>query len=212
MTIIKAASASGPFFDVISSDQISTAGLRSPATSSRANIIFQSVTFAYPTRPQTQVLRDFNACFEKGKTTAIVGPSGSGKSTLVALVERWYELQDSTGSSDEQEQMTKGRILVDNHNINELDVKWWRSQIGLVQQEPVLFNESVYTNVAFGLIGSPWEHEAESVKMDLVTKACQKAFADIFIKLLPLVIPQSSWAFFNNLYLTDENVRVTIPS
>lgn len=78
--------------------------------------------------------------------------------------------------------------MVDNHHINDLDLKWWRSQIGLVQQEPFLFNDSIYNNVAFGLIGSKWESESEDVKMELVTEACKEAFAEEFISRLPQVI------------------------
>ncbi|KAE8135274.1 P-loop containing nucleoside triphosphate hydrolase protein [Aspergillus pseudotamarii] len=184
MAITKATSASGPFFDVIDADRVSMKGLRSPDASSQEDICFDSVSFAYPTRPDTQVLRDFTAYFERGNTTALVGPSGSGKSTVVALIERWYQLRNT--DPPEESRVVRGRILVGKHNLNDLDIKWWRSQIGLVEQEPVLFNESVYTNVAFGLIGTAWEHEPERVKMDLVVKACRDAFANEFIDRLPL--------------------------
>ena len=190
MAITKATSASGPFFDVIDADRVSMKGLRSPDASSQEDICFDSVSFAYPTRPNTQVLRDFTAYFERGNTTALVGPSGSGKSTVVALIERWYQLQNT--DSPEESRVVRGRILVGKHNLNDLDIKWWRSQIGLVEQEPVLFNESVYTNVAFGLIGTAWEHEPERVKMELVVKACRDAFANEFIDRLPLVIQAPS--------------------
>ncbi|GMG11815.1 unnamed protein product [Aspergillus oryzae var. brunneus] len=184
MAITKATSASGPFFDVIDADRVSTTGLGSSEASSQEDIFFDSVSFAYPTRPDTQVLRDFTAHFQRGNTTALVGPSGSGKSTVVALIERWYQLRNT--SLSEESPTAQGRIHVGKHNINDLDIKWWRSQIGLVEQEPVLFNESVYTNVAFGLIGTPWEHEPEPVKMDLVVTACRDAFANEFIDRLPL--------------------------
>ncbi|GAB1202422.1 hypothetical protein APSETT445_001037 [Aspergillus pseudonomiae] len=184
MAITKATSASGPFFDVIDSDRVSMTGLQDPDASSQEDIFFDAVTFAYPTRPDTQVLRNFTAHFQKGSTTALVGPSGCGKSTVVALIERWYQLQGTNLS--EESQTSEGRILVGKHNINDLDMKWWRSQIGLVEQEPVLFNETVFTNVAFGLVGTPWEHEPESVKMDLVVNACRDAFANEFIDRLPL--------------------------
>ncbi|PIG81002.1 lipid A export ATP-binding/permease protein msbA [Aspergillus arachidicola] len=184
MAITKATSASGPFFDVIDADRVSTTGLGSSEVSSQEDIFFDSVSFAYPTRPDTQVLRDFTAQFQRGSTTALVGPSGSGKSTVVALIERWYQLRNT--DLTEESPTAQGRILVGKYNINDLDIKWWRSQIGLVEQEPVLFNESVYTNVAFGLIGTPWEHEPDPVKMELVVKACRDAFANEFIDRLPL--------------------------
>lgn len=78
-----------------------------------------------------------------------------------------------------------GAIFVGQHNIDSLDRKWWRSQIGLVQQEPFLFNETIYNNVAMGLIGSQWEDESVAKKQELVEEACNEAFADEFIRRLP---------------------------
>lgn len=78
-----------------------------------------------------------------------------------------------------------GAIFVGQHNIDTLDRKWWRSQIGLVQQEPFLFNETIYNNVARGLIGSQWEDEPVEKKQELVEEACKEAFADEFIRRLP---------------------------
>ncbi|OQE00226.1 hypothetical protein PENVUL_c056G09687 [Penicillium vulpinum] len=179
MAITKAIGASGAFFGVIDSKQDITPGIRDPELS-HADILFENVTFAYPTRPDMAVLKGFNARFERNKTTALVGSSGSGKSTIVALIERWYQLQL------EEEEPTLGHIHVGSHNINDLDVKWWRSQIGLVQQEPFLFNDSIYNNVAFGLIGSQWQNDTESVKMELITAACKQAYADEFIDRLPM--------------------------
>ncbi|KAJ5472359.1 hypothetical protein N7530_006360 [Penicillium desertorum] len=181
MAISKAISASGAFFGVIDSKRDDPPGIREPEVSSHADIVFQNVTFSYPTRPEMTVLKGFNARFERNKTTALVGPSGSGKSTIVAMIERWYQLQ-----SEEDEEATSGQIRVGDHNINDLDVKWWRSQIGLVQQEPFLFNDSIYNNVAFGLIGSQWENDTEPVKMELITAACKQAFADEFVDRLPM--------------------------
>ena len=78
-----------------------------------------------------------------------------------------------------------GSVSTAGHGLDEIELKWWRSQIGLVQQEPFLFNESVYTNVANGLVGSQWENESEEKKMELVKEACKEAFADEFIDKLP---------------------------
>ena len=78
-----------------------------------------------------------------------------------------------------------GHILVGEYNIERLDRKWWRTQIGLVQQEPFLFNESLYDNVSRGLIGSIWETEPDEQKRFLVEEACKEAFADDFIRHLP---------------------------
>ncbi|KAJ4299624.1 hypothetical protein N0V90_004870 [Kalmusia sp. IMI 367209] len=78
-----------------------------------------------------------------------------------------------------------GRILVGERNLEEVDRKWWRSQIGLVQQEPVLFNETIFENVAKGLFGSQWEHSSRAEKLQLVEEACREAFADEFVQKLP---------------------------
>ncbi|KND86377.1 Multidrug resistance protein 2 [Tolypocladium ophioglossoides CBS 100239] len=79
----------------------------------------------------------------------------------------------------------KGSICTSAHALDDIDLKWWRSQIGLVQQEPFLFNETVYQNVAYGLVGSQWESESEEKRRELVNRACQEAFADEFIDRLP---------------------------
>ena len=78
-----------------------------------------------------------------------------------------------------------GAIFVGQHNIEALDRKWWRSQIGLVQQEPFLFNETIQNNVAKGLIGSQWEDAPLVKKQQLIEEACKEAFADEFIRRLP---------------------------
>ncbi|OOQ85102.1 lipid A export ATP-binding/permease protein msbA [Penicillium brasilianum] len=185
MIITKAIGASAAFFSIIDSETVATSGISDQEAYSRADIIFHNVSFAYPTRPSIYALNGFSATLQTGKTTALVGPSGSGKSTVVALLERWYHL-DETARPDSTDTRLPGEITVENHHITELDLKWWRSQIGLVQQEPFLFNESIYNNVAFGLIGSKWENESESSKMELVMEACKEAFADEFITRLPL--------------------------
>ncbi|KAL2828330.1 P-loop containing nucleoside triphosphate hydrolase protein [Aspergillus pseudoustus] len=186
MAIIKAVSASGSFFAVIDSEATSSDGLQEPDVSAQRDIVFENVSFSYPTRAEVRVLQGFNAHFQQGKTTALVGPSGSGKSTIVALLERWYQLEAPADDVDKDQEVSPGSIRVDDRNVNELDLKWWRRQIGLVQQEPFLFNDTIYNNVAFGLIGSQWEEEPEQVKKELVVKACEEAFVDEFVQRLPL--------------------------
>ncbi|KAF5857815.1 hypothetical protein ETB97_005224 [Aspergillus alliaceus] len=177
--VSKAASAAGSFFKMIDSEKVTLGGLRDPDASAQEDIVFQDVQFTYPARPDTAILKGLNARFEKGKTTALVGPSGSGKSTIVALVERWYQL----GAGEED--CNRGTISVGKHNINDLDLKWWRSQVGLVQQEPFLFNDTIFNNVSFGLTGTKWEKEADEVKKEMVENACREAFAEEFINRLP---------------------------
>ncbi|OJJ35892.1 hypothetical protein ASPWEDRAFT_134397 [Aspergillus wentii DTO 134E9] len=179
MTISKAISASGSFFEMIDAEGQESGGLRDPDASAQVDIVFDDVRFTYPSRSDVPILKGLNARFQKGKTTALVGPSGSGKSTIVALVERWYQLAIG------EEGNTPGAIFVGEHNINSLDLKWWRSQIGLVQQEPFLFNDTIFNNVSFGLIGTKWENETDEVRKGLVEKACREAFAEEFIERLP---------------------------
>lgn len=185
MIISKATSAASSFFEMIDLERMDRGGLKDPEASSDADITLQNVHFAYPTRPDVPVLKGFNARFQQGKTTALVGPSGSGKSTIVGLLERWFEL--STQKGDHQ-----GNIFAGEHEITSLDLKWWRSQIGLVQQNPFLFDDTIFKNVAFGLIGTKWEHETDEVKQKLVKKACEQAFANEYIKRLPEVCASST--------------------
>ncbi len=129
--------------------------------------------FNHPSRPNVPIVRDLNILFPAGKTAALVGASGSGKSTIVALVERFYD-------------PLKGRVLLDGVDVRDLNLKWLRTQIGLVSQEPVLFATTIQGNVEHGLIGTPWENSSAEEKFKLVKEACVKANADGFISKLPL--------------------------
>lgn len=79
----------------------------------------------------------------------------------------------------------KGSISTCGKELSDIDIKWWRSQIGLVQQEPFLFNDTIFKNVASGLIGTQWEKESDEVKLQLVKEACAESFADEFVDRLP---------------------------
>jgi ATP-binding cassette subfamily B (MDR/TAP) protein 1 len=92
IAITKAATAASEIFATIDSPVPDISGLKEPDISAEQAISFASVAFSYPSRPNVQILDGFNATFEAGKVTAIVGPSGSGKSTIVGLIQRWYEL------------------------------------------------------------------------------------------------------------------------
>jgi ATP-binding cassette subfamily B (MDR/TAP) protein 1 len=202
---VKAASAASSFFAMIDAPSIKREGLKEPDVSAGEDILFKGVTFAYPSRPHVKVLDDLDVCFETGKLTAIVGPSGSGKSTIVGLMERWYELSaeagvdrelvsasneksiNGNGAADDKLAVTlSGTITVGGRDLRDLDLKWWRSQIGLVQQEPFIFNDTIYNNVANGLVGSKFENEDDEMKRRRVEEACKEAFADEFISRLPM--------------------------
>lgn len=131
-----------------------------------------NVDFTYPTRPNAPVLHDFTLDVPPGKVTALVGASGSGKSTIVALMERWYN-------------PVSGNIFLDGKSIKELNLHWLRTNVRLVQQEPVLFMGSVYQNVRYGLIGTKWEKAREEEQRMLVVEACKLANAHDFVSELP---------------------------
>lgn len=116
----------------------------------------------------------------------------------------WAKLKPKTPRSDDDEDeedanavaeekdtgppvQLSGRIVTSGHALEGISIKWWRSQIGLVQQEPFLFNDSIYANVMHGLVGTQWEHEPVEVKQKLAEEACKEAFADEFIDRLPEV-------------------------
>ncbi|OCL04341.1 P-loop containing nucleoside triphosphate hydrolase protein [Glonium stellatum] len=80
----------------------------------------------------------------------------------------------------------RGTVKAGGVDLRNVDLKWWRAQIGLVQQEPFLFNDTIYNNVAYGLCGTQWQDATKEEKMELVVDACKEAYADEFIEKLPL--------------------------
>ncbi|KAL5220578.1 hypothetical protein ABZP36_025291 [Zizania latifolia] len=101
----------------------------------------REVEFAYPSRPDVAILRGFSLSVPAGKTIALVGSSGSGKSTVVSLIERFYE-------------PNAGSIMLDGHELRELNLQWLRQQMGLVSQEPALFATSIRENLLLGREGA----------------------------------------------------------
>lgn len=114
------------------------------ASFSTEDIVFKDVRFTYPSRPEVPVLRGVNFKIPPNKHTAIVGASGGGKSTIVSLLERFYDPVD-------------GEILIGGRNYKDLNVKYLRGNIGLVQQEPSLLDRSILENIAHGLVSSAAE-------------------------------------------------------
>lgn len=101
-------------------------------------IQFKDVTFAYPSRPEQIVLRDFNLTLKPGQTVALVGASGSGKSTVAALLERFYE-------------PSSGLITLDDKPLADLSPYWIRAEvIGLIEQQPILFGTTILENIRYG--------------------------------------------------------------
>ncbi|XP_031250117.1 putative multidrug resistance protein [Pistacia vera] len=129
----------------------------------RGEIEFKGIYFSYPSRPETPVLRGLNLRVPAGKIVGLVGGSGSGKSTTIALLQRFYD-------------PIEGEVLLDGYKIRKLQLKWLRSQMGLVNQEPVLFATSIIENILFG---------KEGASMDDVISAAKAANAHDFISTLP---------------------------
>ncbi|MFI5141215.1 MAG: ABC transporter ATP-binding protein [Bacteroidia bacterium] len=126
-------------------------------------IEFKNVSFAYNRGDAGHVLQHVNLIIPKGKTIALVGQSGSGKTTLTDMIARFYD-------SDE------GEILFDDVNIKNATLKSVRNLLGMVSQEPILFNDSVFNNIAFGL---------ENITEQQVMEAARIANAHDFIMQMP---------------------------
>lgn len=129
----------------------------------KGRIEFQNVEFNYSLRPEATVLNNFSLEIEAGSKVALVGPSGAGKSSILALLFRFYD-------------PIKGRILIDDKEIREYNLRWLRTQIGLVQQEPLLFSTSIRANICFGNIAAS---DAEIVEVS------RQANIHEFISALP---------------------------
>uniref|UniRef100_A0A8C5B455 ATP-binding cassette, sub-family B (MDR/TAP), member 4 n=1 Tax=Gadus morhua TaxID=8049 RepID=A0A8C5B455_GADMO len=129
------------------------------------NVRFQDVRFTYPSRPDLPVLQGLNLEVCKGETLALVGSSGCGKSTTVQLLERFYD-------------PLEGSVILDNMDVKMLNIHWLRSQIGIVSQEPVLFDCSLAENIAYG-------DNSRTVNIKEIQAAAESANIHSFIDGLP---------------------------
>ncbi|CAF3218820.1 unnamed protein product [Rotaria sp. Silwood2] len=127
------------------------------------DIEFDNVNFIYPSRKDTPVLRNLSLIARAGQTTAIVGASGCGKSTCISLFLRYYE-------------PSSGQITIDGRPITDYNVQHFRQNIGVVSQEPILFDMSIYENIRFGKVNAT---QAE------IEQAAREANAHNFIMQLP---------------------------
>lgn len=123
---------------------------------------FDDVSFSYPSRPDVPVIRNFTLSIPTNTTTALVGSSGAGKSTVVALLQRFYDVND-------------GSIRIDGIDLRKLDLHWLRSNVGYVQQEPQLFGMTVRENICYGVDREVSQDELEEVSRnanahDFITK------------------------------------------
>lgn len=128
---------------------------------------YSKIFFTYPTRPTQKILRGLDLKILEGKTVALVGPSGCGKSTTIQLLERFYD-------------PTSGEVKVDDSNIKSITLASLRSQLGIVSQEPNLFDRTIAENIAYG-------DNSRQVTMEEIEKAAKNANIHNFISRLPLV-------------------------
>ncbi|KAG8074483.1 hypothetical protein GUJ93_ZPchr0006g41132 [Zizania palustris] len=127
------------------------------------SIEFKNVDFSYPARPEILVLSNFNLKVSGGQTIAVVGVLGSGKSTIISLIERFYD------------PMT-GQVLLDGRDLKSFNLRWLRSHMGLIQQDPVIFSTTIRENIIYA------RHNATEAEMK---EAARIANAHHFISSLP---------------------------
>lgn len=135
-----------------------------PYHSLEGHVTFSNVVFTYPNRPNHPVLKEFSLDIPGGRLVALVGHSGSGKSTVAALLERFYDVDS-------------GSVSLDGHDLRILDPSWLRGRaIGFINQEPVLFADTIMENIRYGCPGAPDVEVIEAAKL---------ANAHDFIKSFP---------------------------
>ncbi|KAM4028831.1 ATP-binding cassette sub-family B member 5-like isoform 1-T1 [Anomaloglossus baeobatrachus] len=129
------------------------------------NLEISKVSFNYPSRPDVPVLQALSVAISRGQTVAFVGSSGCGKSTSIQLLQRFYD-------------PSQGAVLFDKQAAKGLNVQWLRNQIGIVSQEPVLFDRSIAENIAYG-------DNSREVPMGEIEQAAKAANIHSFIEELP---------------------------
>ncbi|XP_075067982.1 ATP-dependent translocase ABCB1 isoform X5 [Mixophyes fleayi] len=144
-------------------DSYSTAGDK--PSQCDGNVMFRSVQFNYPTRPDVPVLQGLDISVGKGETLALVGSSGCGKSTTVQILERFYDPHD-------------GQVSVDGCDVKSVNIQWLRAQMGIVSQEPMLFDCSIAENIAYG-------DNSRMVSQEEIERAAKEANIQSFIESLP---------------------------
>ncbi|GMR45915.1 hypothetical protein PMAYCL1PPCAC_16110, partial [Pristionchus mayeri] len=142
-------------------DAYSKEGIAPPST--EGHIVFEDVRFSYPNRPEVEILKGISLECKPGQTIAFVGSSGCGKSTSISLMLRYYD-------------PTHGKILLDGNNLKNFNIKYLRNTIGVVSQEPILFDTTIEENIKFG--------NPEVTKYEMYD-ALKKANAYEFVQALP---------------------------
>ncbi|XP_068791162.1 ATP-binding cassette sub-family B member 5 isoform X2 [Struthio camelus] len=134
-------------------------------TNFEGNIEFRNIHFVYPSRPEVQVLQGLSVKVNKGQTLALVGSSGCGKSTSIQLLERFYD-------------PVEGQVFADGFDTKTLHLQWLRSRLGLVSQEPILFDCSIAENIQYG-------DNSRAVSQEEIEEAAKAANIHTFIEKLP---------------------------
>ncbi|XP_040289636.1 ATP-binding cassette sub-family B member 5-like isoform X4 [Bufo bufo] len=151
------------FYSEPSIDSYSKDGLKPEKYEGNSEL--SKVTFNYPSRPDVPVLKALSVAISRGETVAFVGSSGCGKSTSIQLLQRFYD-------------PSQGAVLFDKEEANNLNVQWLRNQIGIVSQEPVLFDRSIAENIAYG-------DNTREVPREEIEQAAKAANIHSFIEQLP---------------------------
>lgn len=133
-----------------------------PLSDIKGEVVFENVSFTYQ-KKQSNVLDSLSFKVKPGEVVALVGESGVGKSTLIDLVSGYYFPQ-------------KGKVLIDGHNIKNLDLRFLRSKIAVVPQEVVLFNDTIKKNIAYSKFSATFEQ---------IKEAAEKSYASEFIQSFP---------------------------
>jgi ATP-binding cassette subfamily B (MDR/TAP) protein 1 len=164
-SFLRATAAAYPIFEMIERNTMSNTSKKSIKKLEKVDghIEFKDVCFGYPSRPDVTIFDKFCLDIPSGKIVALVGGSGSGKSTVISLIERFYE-------------PLFGQILLDGNDIRDLDLKWLRKQIGLVNQEPALFAATIRENILYG---------KDDATLEEITRAATLSEAMSFINNLP---------------------------
>merc|ERR1712083_1063072 len=121
--------------------------------------------FRYPTRPDVKVLNRLSLALKAGQKIALVGESGCGKSTVIQLIQRFYDV-------------ASGSLEMENHNIESLNLPYVRSKLGIVSQEPVLFDRTIAENIKYG-------DNSREVSMEEVIEAARRANIHNLVSGLP---------------------------
>ena len=114
-------------------------------------IEMKKVDFAYPSRPESLVLRQFCLEVKPGTSIGLVGKSGCGKSTVIGLIQRFYDVES-------------GSVKVDGVDIRQLDIQWYRRHTALVCQEPVIYSGSIRDNIVIGKLDASENEVVEAAK------------------------------------------------